>query len=408
MKDFVTVNISTDHNYECGTEILARAGEGSTTSLYITLPEALLGYDTYLDFEKPNGETIRTPKLEATNGVASYDVSPYILTEHGELKVQLVLQGASGEVWKSSVKRYIIQKSINAVEAIPDKEDFITQAQALIDELSGEVQEIADALASDAEFADAVIEACGGQTKINTVNGKALKFWLGTQEQYDDIEVKDSTTLYYIEDDQTLEDIYKDIQKIINGTTPVELSNTSYALYSKDALEEAKHLDNLVTAGRYYCDWSVGTPNGSFGFVEVFRRISCTMQVFYEWGNGNIYVRKTSEPAETDKEWTEWKQGTASFAQKANKSTYTQRFAIDGDYPHGSTIESTGLYLVSLWSNTGNRLLTDWIFITDLSQPTGSVSLNIAYDANLLSAQNGCTIHKVFKLGDYTEGTSAG
>lgn len=185
-------------------------------------------------------------------------------------------------------------------------------------------------------------------------------------------------------------------------------SNGADTVISKDAKSVAGHLDSLTTAGRYYCDWSAGTPTEGYGYVEVFRRFYNTMQVFYSWSTGDIYIRKTSKPEETDKEWTEWKKGTANSADSANISELAKRLTMDGDYPYGKTITSPGLYLVSLWNNTGNMLLTDWIFITNLEQPTYSVSRNTHYDAGELRGMNSCSIHKVFKLANYTEGGSVG
>lgn len=216
MKDFVTVNINTDHNYECGTEILARAGEGSTTTLDITIPEALLNYDAYLDFEKPNGESIRTPRLEVVDGVAHYDIAPYILTEHGNLKVQVVLQGSNGEIWKSSIKQYAIQKSINAVDDIPDKEDFISEAQKLVDELNKDVSEIAEMLSNDPDFVDTVIDGMKFATWVNTIDGSKLRFFVGTKAQYEAL--TDTGNLFaIITDDTTKDELFDAIETNANA-----------------------------------------------------------------------------------------------------------------------------------------------------------------------------------------------
>lgn len=250
MKDFIVVNISPDHNAESGTNTLGRAGEGYTTQLYITLPEELLGFNAYLDFEKPNGETIRTPKLEVTDGVAFYDVSPYILSEHGELKVQFVLQGENGEIWKSSIKRYIVQKSINAVEDIPEKEDFITEAQKVLDALSQEVAEVAEILANDAEFSQAVIDACGGQTKINTINGIPLRFFVGLQSEYDTFTDKQKENLFaIITDDKTKERINKLLEDIMGDVASLEQEVTRLKAKPVPVPLESK---KLTEAGYYH------------------------------------------------------------------------------------------------------------------------------------------------------------
>ena len=403
MKDRIRITVSADHTFECSTNIIGRAGESETAQLEIAVPEKLSDWWTYVEFKKPNGETFRTSNLEVENGVATYKVPLYLLSEDGEIDVQLVFQNESGKVWKSTTKKYIIDGSINATDDIPIKEDFVAQAQALVDVLSGEVQEIADVLAINPDFADAVIEACGGQTKVNTVDGQALKFWVGTQKEYDEIWVKDPMTLYYIEDDQTLAEIQSAIKGILNGTNPIEKANTAYALYSKDALNEAGHLDNLVTAGRYYCDWSAGTPSGNYGYVDVFRRFECTMQAFYEWSTGRIYLRKTSYPEATDKQWSKWK----SYAQEAWRSTYTERFDIVGE-SYGTTISSAGLYLVE-WTNSANVVISGFLFISDLNRNVSTTEMSECcayYDAysKTIKASDEGIIRKVFKLGNYSIG----
>ena len=156
MKDLIIVNIDTDHNTESGTNVLGREGEGNTSRLEINIPEALRGCDIYIDFKKPDGETVRTPRLEVAGSVAYYDVPQFILTESGEIEIQLVFQSEDKEIWKSSVRKYTIQDSINAVNDIPNKEDFITEAQKVLDELSGEVNEIAKILSKDADFVSTV------------------------------------------------------------------------------------------------------------------------------------------------------------------------------------------------------------------------------------------------------------
>lgn len=159
MGDIIKVNLGEDHIYESSTDIIGRAGEGNITQFEITIPEQLRSWNIYLDFELPSGETLRTPRLEAGNGVATYDVIPYLLAAKGEINVQVVIE-KEGKTWKSSTKRYNNLYGINALDEIPKKEDFLTQAQALIDELSGEVQDIANALADNAEFAEAVFNKC--------------------------------------------------------------------------------------------------------------------------------------------------------------------------------------------------------------------------------------------------------
>ena len=135
MKDKILVNIRTDHTLECAIDTIGREGEGNTSRFEITIPEKLSGCSVYLDFEKPDGDKLRTPKLEIKTGVAVYDVEPYLLTEGGEVKVQAVFQAENGQIWKSSTKKYINHNSINAIDDIPQKKDFVFETQKALDAL---------------------------------------------------------------------------------------------------------------------------------------------------------------------------------------------------------------------------------------------------------------------------------
>ena len=177
MEDKISVHLSTDHTVECEDTIIGRAGEGNVTRLEITIPEKLLGYSVYLDFETPNGETLRTPKLSVENGVAYYDVVPYLLTFAGEIKLQVIFVTDDEKTWKSTKRKFHIQKSINAVEDIPEKEDFIFEAQKILDEFSREIPQIAEALANDQEFVDNIAKKAvefewdGTKLVVTTANG---------------------------------------------------------------------------------------------------------------------------------------------------------------------------------------------------------------------------------------------
>ena len=382
MKDRIRITVSADHTFECSTNVIGRAGESETARLEIAVPTKLSDWWTYVEFRKPNGETFRTSNLEVESGVATYNVPLYLLSEDGEIDVQLVFQHESGKVWKSTTKKYIIDGSINATDDIPIKEDFWAQAQALVDVLSGEVQEIADTLADNSAFADAVIEACGGQTKVNTIDGQALKFWVGTQKEYDDLFVKDPMTLYYIEDDDTLEEI----KDILNGITPVGLSR---ALYTEDAYNVTPKLDDLFTAGRYWCNPDCVTPTGHYGFLEVFRIRNNIMQVFYDYSAGDTYIRRSIDGAP----WDEWKRGSyAKFASMLAIANASNNFALD----------TVGLYLVERLALNGVTY-TDLIFVTDLTKQVLSTSEDGSYydcGSKMIKTNNG-TILNAIRIANY-------
>lgn len=215
MKDIISVNIATDlnHTYECDTNILGREGEGNTTQLELTIPKELSGCTVYLDFEKPNGETLRTAKLTVKDGVATYDVSQYILEDDGEIKVQAVFVTESGQIWKSSIKTYFSTKSINADDDIPEKEDFIAEAQKILDEFSAEVETIIETLAKDETLIGAVANNVEDARWINTITGTKLKFFVGKQAEYDALSDATKQNLFAIITDDTTKDDIEELQE---------------------------------------------------------------------------------------------------------------------------------------------------------------------------------------------------
>lgn len=118
MQEKILVNIGLDHSFGCKVKTIGRAGEGYVTKFVLTIPERLRSCSLYLDFQLPHGQVHRSPQLSISNGIATYDVHPFILESNGELKVQAVLKTTSGEVWKSEVKTYEINKSITASDDV--------------------------------------------------------------------------------------------------------------------------------------------------------------------------------------------------------------------------------------------------------------------------------------------------
>ena len=146
MKDVIKVNVNKDHSFQCDTRYLARTGENEVECLEITLVDSLCECWAYLDFKTPSGETYKTPRLDIVDGKINYAIPLSVLDTEGELKVQVVLQKESGEIWKSDKKTFIVGKSIDAVDDIPNKEDFISQAQKILDETVRVVSEFEEEL----------------------------------------------------------------------------------------------------------------------------------------------------------------------------------------------------------------------------------------------------------------------
>lgn len=135
MVDNILINITNTHIFECQTDTIARSGEANTPIMQITFPERFIEKWSYLDFKKPNGETFRSPCLETEGNVATFPMPLYLLDTDGVLEVQFVTQDESGLVWKTYTKKFNVKYSINAVDDIPEKNDFVADVQKTIDDM---------------------------------------------------------------------------------------------------------------------------------------------------------------------------------------------------------------------------------------------------------------------------------
>lgn len=135
MKNKICATLTKDHIYICNGGVIGRSGENECTQLEITLDECLCDKWIYIDFSKPDGTTYKTSKLDIVNNKVIYDIPNALLDQKGNLKVQVVLQDEKGEVWKSTIKSYGVNPSINATDDIPNQDDFITEAQKLLNEV---------------------------------------------------------------------------------------------------------------------------------------------------------------------------------------------------------------------------------------------------------------------------------
>lgn len=135
MNKKITATLTEDHIFSCHGNIIGWSGENDVTQLEITLDDSLCDYWFYLDFIKPDGTKYKTLKLDVIENKVVYDVPNTLLTEKGVLKAQCVLQDEEGEVWKSTIELFRVNQSINATDDIPNQDDFITEAQKLLDEI---------------------------------------------------------------------------------------------------------------------------------------------------------------------------------------------------------------------------------------------------------------------------------
>lgn len=148
MVDIICLSVGADHSFICArkSKTIARTGESDVTRFEITLVDQLCNYWPYLEFEKANGEKFKTPRLEIVNNKITYDVPLGVLDVGGELKVQVVLQKEDGKIWKSDNKNFFVRVSIDATDDIPDKEDFITNAQKVVDDANAETERLGNAV----------------------------------------------------------------------------------------------------------------------------------------------------------------------------------------------------------------------------------------------------------------------
>ena len=133
-KDTLTVTVGDDHSFVCSVVTLGRTGENAVSQLEINIPEELNNFWAYLDFKKASGKTFKTPRLAIDNNKIEYDIPGGLLDESGNIEVQLVLESENGEVWKSATKKFVVLKSIDAGDDIPEAESFISEAQKILDE----------------------------------------------------------------------------------------------------------------------------------------------------------------------------------------------------------------------------------------------------------------------------------
>ena len=239
LKDTIHVTIGEDHSYNCSAVAIGRAGENNITQLEITIPEELNSFWAYLDFKTSKGETYKTPQLPIENNVIEYDIPVGLIQNAGNLEVQVVLQNENGEIWKSATKKYVVLKSLDAVNDIPFKDDFINDANQLLSEVNqafAVAQEtIQDALDKNEEVNEKYNACEEATTRANEAteeledikneladggfitgikernHGLILGFWAGTTKEYEALEEKPKDCYVMLTDDETLENIQKQL-----------------------------------------------------------------------------------------------------------------------------------------------------------------------------------------------------
>lgn len=320
MVDNITVNVGTDHAYECATDVIGREGEGNTSQIQINIPETLCGCSIYLDFEKPNGEKHRTPKLEVTDGVAYYEIEPYLLTNSGDITVQVVVLTESGGIWKSSVKKYKNQYSINAFEDVPENSDFLANAENLLAQLE---QERAEGLAEYdqkftevleqfdqelTELAEMIANDEGFVDKVSGIYGDTLA------QNAEDIAKNAEDIAKNTEDIATINDLlikiapYSLVEPDENGDYVLEEGKTYKVFFDRDLLD-ANDAYAFLKATYYNRSDEQITATGkitapSFSWANYFEITINSISVYDAGGWGTDYFRVGYSINGTDYAWT--------------------------------------------------------------------------------------------------------
>lgn len=117
-------------------ETIGYCRENEAECLQIQLmDETLWDKRAYLEFQVNEGEKYTTEALDIVEGFISYRVPNGLLIEHGYLKVQVVIRDDNDLVWKSSIIKLIIEKSICAGEDIVIQyPDFMSEALKVVSE----------------------------------------------------------------------------------------------------------------------------------------------------------------------------------------------------------------------------------------------------------------------------------
>lgn len=270
----ITLTVNLDKTVSIDNNYLAIQGEQITVDLTMDSSLASMGYDAYVDFLLPTGETCFKGAYDPSSGTISFTLgaSDSILDKDGDVYWQLVLATTLGSVrtpyWKSLMGETKILPSINATSSavlpyVPQMEYPDNYPAELI-----ELVDVADViLANNVE--DALQEIAGNINTVETNIGTLLY----TENNY--ITDSEPLTTSVNKLDISLKDRADDISLKMNlaggasnpftampyvGTAPVVESgsnaNGSYAKYADGTMICRHHQDTSgavnVTAGAIF------------------------------------------------------------------------------------------------------------------------------------------------------------
>ena len=145
----MTVTLDKSHELKGNGYLLGVGGENESEQLIINIAyDLLLDKWAYIEFEQ-NGAKHTTERLDIVNGQIVYTLTNSVLVE-GHIDIQVVFRDASGFVWKSYKRQFLVSEEINATEGLPEKHpDFISKAQSLLDEVTVESNKVDTVLATE-------------------------------------------------------------------------------------------------------------------------------------------------------------------------------------------------------------------------------------------------------------------
>lgn len=154
----MTVTLDKTHELKGNGYLLGVCGENESEQFIINIAyDVLLDKWAYIEFEQ-NNEKYTTERLAIANGQIVYNITNGLLAQ-GHARVQVIFRDANGFVWKSFVRQFAVDASINACSNLPTKyPDFITEAQNLLDGITIQADKVDAVLSTEEERVKAEAE----------------------------------------------------------------------------------------------------------------------------------------------------------------------------------------------------------------------------------------------------------
>ncbi len=134
LKNYIDIYINKNRTIKCNEDRIGKQGENNVTQFRIHLEDEMIDKGLYVDFQKQDGIKITSPRLYAENNVAIYNLPLSLLDSNGDLKIEIILR-TDEETWITYSRTFYVEKSINAVELIPEKEDWMCNAQKVLEDI---------------------------------------------------------------------------------------------------------------------------------------------------------------------------------------------------------------------------------------------------------------------------------